>query len=82
MSYERLKEIPLIFLPGVAVSDETWQALRRCVAEGATLVVWGGLAKKVGFREYVAGVQEIVEGNPRLVFKLSGDLPELSSIVC
>jgi hypothetical protein len=67
VSYERLKGIPLIFLTGVAVSDETWQALRRCVSEGATFMIWGGLAKKVGFREYVAGVQEIVEGRGRFI---------------
>ena len=67
VNYQRLKEVPLIFLTGVAVSDETWQALRRCVSEGATLVIWGGLAKKVGFREYVAGVQEIVEGKGRFI---------------
>ena len=67
VGYERLKEIPVIFLTGVSVSDETIKALRRCVSEGTTLVIWGGLAKKVGFPDYVSGVQEIPEGKGRFV---------------
>ena len=67
VGYERLKDIPLIFLAGVAVSDDTMKALRRCVSQGATLVIWGNLAKRIGFPEYSSGVKEIPEGKGRFI---------------
>lgn len=48
VTYEHLKGIPLLFLTGVQVSDETRDAILRCVDEGATCVVWGPLAVKSG----------------------------------
>jgi hypothetical protein len=67
VGYERLREIPLLFLTGVEVSAETLAAARRCAEEGATLVVWGNLARRYGFADYPGGIQELPCGKGRII---------------
>ena len=55
VTYERLKGIPLLFLTGVEVSADTLTALRRCAEEGATVIAWGPLARKVGLLPWETG---------------------------
>jgi len=54
--YDLLKDVPLIFLTGKKVSDDTMAAIRKCVADGAICVAWGPLAKRHGFGEWESGV--------------------------
>ncbi len=67
VTYEHLKDIPLLFLTGVKVSEQTWKDLMRCVEEGAVLVAWGPLAQKHGFHNYVSGVEIHQQGNGRVI---------------
>jgi hypothetical protein len=62
VGYERLRGIPLLFLTGVDVSEDTAGALRRCASEGAKLIAWGNLAPKLGFEGYRGGVMRIGQG--------------------
>ena len=65
--YEHLKDIPVICLTGVAVSDSSMAAVRRRVEEGATCVIWGNLARKLGFTDYGAGYDERPYGQGKFV---------------
>jgi len=67
VDYERLRDVPLLFLTGVQVSAATMEAVRRRVNEGATAVVWGNLARKCGFPDYVRGVKVVPEGEGRFI---------------
>jgi len=49
------------------VSAETVEAVRRRVVEGATCVVWGGLAGAAGFPDFDGGVAVYPEGRGRFV---------------
>jgi hypothetical protein len=64
--YDLLKGIPLIFLAPPIVSDQTMEALHRCVKEGAVCVAWGPLAKKHGMH-WPGGVQVTPEGKGRWI---------------
>jgi hypothetical protein len=48
VGYDLLKGIPVLFLTGKTVSQETMAAIERCVSEGATCVAWGPLAARHG----------------------------------
>jgi hypothetical protein len=67
VSYERLKGIPLLFLTGKCVSDETMEAIQRCVDEGALCVAWGPLAARHGFPEWTGGVSVVPHGRGSFV---------------
>ena len=67
VTYERIESVPLLFLTGVAVSQETLAAVKRRAKEGATVVIWGNLARKLGFQEYDGGVQEVEAGKGRYI---------------
>lgn len=67
VGYERLRDIPLIFAVGVELSGETREALLKRADEGATVVLWGNLARKQGFPEYADGVREIARGKGKLI---------------
>ena len=67
VEYDRLKGIPLLFLTGVEVSAETLAALQRCVEEGATLIAWGPLARKVGLVNWESGTIHSEVGSGHLV---------------
>ncbi len=67
VGYDRLRDIPLLFLTGVGVSDETLAALLRCAEEGATLVIWGNLARQHGFPDYQNGLKELPRGKGRVI---------------
>ncbi len=67
VGYDRLKDIPLLFLVGADVSGETVAAVRRRVEEGGTAVVWKGLAERLGFDEYAGGVEEETQGQGRFI---------------
>ncbi len=67
VEYERLRDIPLIVLTGVEISVETMKAVSRRAEEGATVLIWGNLAKKLGFDDYAGGVREIPSGKGRFV---------------
>lgn len=66
VGYEHLKEIPLLFLTGKRVSEETLAAIRRCVEEGATCIAWGPLAQQHGFT-WESGVTVIPQGKGKFV---------------
>ena len=76
VSYDRLAKIPLLFLTGVEISRETMDAVRRCAEEGASVVVWGPLAKKLGFPAPQGGVKEIPASKGKFIitnsFSLNG----------
>ena len=67
VGYERLKGIPLLFLTGKRVSEETMTAIRRCVDEGAVCIAWGPLARQNGFSDWQNGVTVIPQGKGRFV---------------
>lgn len=63
VEYERLKDIPLIFVTGVQLSEGTLSAIRQRASEGATVIFWGPLAERLGIAHLQDGVQRIAEGN-------------------
>lgn len=65
--YERLKDIPLLFLTGKHVSPQTMAAVKRCVAEGALCVAWGPLASQCGIEGWTSGVKVVRHGRGRFV---------------
>ena len=67
VGYERLKDIPLIFVVGVELSDATLDALMRCADEGADIVVRGNLARKYGWEEYREGTIRIPRGRGSII---------------
>lgn len=67
VKYELLQGVPLIFLTGKLVSDETMKAIRRCVSEGAICVAWGPLARKHGFKEWESGVLIVAEDKGKFI---------------
>ena len=69
VEYERIREIPLLFLTGKKLSPETVEAVRRCVKEGAVCVAWGPLAVRSGLAKQWSGNTDIVpSGAGRCVF--------------
>ena len=67
VGYDLLRDVPLLFLTGKHVSDETMSAIRKCVDEGAVCVAWGPLAAKHGFTDWKSGVTVIQQGKGRFV---------------
>lgn len=67
VTYERLRSIPLLFLTGKHVSDETMAAIRRCVLEGALCVAWGPLARGELKTDWDSGVRVVRHGRGRFV---------------
>lgn len=65
--YDLLKDVPLLFLTGLQVSDEAMAAIRRRVEEGAVCVAWGPLAKKHGFNDWSEGVSIVKHGKGQFV---------------
>ena len=51
VGYERIADIPVLFLTGKQLSAGTVEAVRRCVRAGAVCVVWGPLALRCGLAE-------------------------------
>lgn len=49
VEYEKIKDIPVLYVTGVHISPETLVAVKRCVSGGALCVMWGPLAKENGF---------------------------------
>jgi hypothetical protein len=76
VGYERLKDIPLLFLTGKLVSAETMAAVRRRVAEGALCVAWGPLASANGIEGWASGVKVVREGRGRFVLTDDFQAPE------
>lgn len=50
-SYEQLADIPLIFLTGVTISEQTLASVGKRVSEGATCVVWAPLARRLAITD-------------------------------
>ncbi len=67
VEYERLQSIPLLFLTGKHVSDNTLSAIRRCVDAGAICVAWGPLVQRHGFTQWTRGVRVWRSGRGRWV---------------
>lgn len=67
VGYEHLRGVPVICLTGVAVSPDTMAAIRRRVEEGATCIVWKGLAGAAGFPDFTEGFREVPTGNGKFV---------------
>lgn len=67
VGYDRLKGIPLLFVTGTTLSDETWEAVRRCVREGALCIGWGPLLRARGFEDWTEGVRSYPDGEGRLI---------------
>ncbi len=67
VTYERLRDIPLLFAVGVDLSKETLEALLRRAEEGATVVFWGNLARNHEFTDYTSGTTEITRGQGKIV---------------
>jgi hypothetical protein len=67
VEHERLRDIPLIFLTGVAVSERTVEALRRCADDGATVIAWGPLARRSGLLDWIAGTSRQAQGRGQIV---------------
>ena len=65
--YDLLEGIPLLFVTGTEVSDETMAAIRKRVSEGAVCVAWGPLAAKNGFADWRSGVKVVPDGKGRWV---------------
>ena len=69
VEYERIKNIPLLFLTGKHLSAETVNGVRRCVSEGAVCVAWGPLAAGCGLAEnWNGGTAVEPVGKGRYVF--------------
>jgi len=64
--YEKLRGIPVLFLTGKHVSEETMRDIRRRVSEGAVCVAWGPLAARNGF-SWRKGVQVVRHGRGKFV---------------
>ncbi|MHB0999691.1 MAG: hypothetical protein ACYC27_10645 [Armatimonadota bacterium] len=67
VEYDKLKDVPLIFLTGIDVSSKTMDAIRKRVNEGATCVAWGPLALKNGFKDWKSGVKVTAEGKGKWI---------------
>ncbi|MHB1356372.1 MAG: hypothetical protein ACYCZF_10395 [Anaerolineae bacterium] len=65
--YERIKGIPLLYLSGVDVSQDTLTAILRCVDEGAILVAWGPLAHRCNLVPWYSGTLQISRGAGQIV---------------
>jgi hypothetical protein len=65
--YDLLKDVPLICLTGKRISDETRDAVARCVEEGAVCVAWGPLAAECGLAVWEEGVRVETRGRGKLV---------------
>ncbi len=76
VGYERLKDIPLIFLTGKHVSPKSMEAIRRRVREGALCVAWGPLASRAGFEGWEKGVGVFRYGKGRFVLTDDFEAPE------
>jgi hypothetical protein len=69
VGYDRLRDIPLLFLTGKQLSSETVDAVHRRVEEGAVCVAWGPLATRCGLAEsWTGGVAVVSTGKGRYVF--------------
>ena len=69
VGYDALKNIPLIFVTGVQVSDQTLAALQKRVKEGATVVIWAPLALKKGLvSQEIKGTQVAPEGEGKWIY--------------
>lgn len=78
--YEKLRGIPLLFLTGKHVSEDTMAAIRRRVAEGALCVAWGPLAAQHGFADWREGVRVIRHGRGRFVLTDDFQAPEVKRL--
>jgi hypothetical protein len=67
VGYEHLRDIPLIFVTGVEASDATLEALLRRADEGATVVIWGNLARRKGWEDFSGGLSELPRGSGRVI---------------
>ena len=77
VGYDRVRDIPLLFLTGKQLSPETVKAVRRCVEEGAVCVAWGPLAIRCGLVEsWTGGVVVVPTGKGRYVFTDNFAAPE------
>jgi hypothetical protein len=77
VGYDRLRDIPLLFVTGKRLSDETAAAVRRRVNEGAVCVAWGPLAAWCGLAEnWTGGTSVVPSGKGRYVFTDNFAAPE------
>ncbi len=77
VGYDRIREIPLLFLAGKELSPKTVDAVRRCVKDGAVCVAWGPLATRCGLAEsWASGVVVVPSGLGRYVFTGDFAAPE------
>lgn len=77
VGYGPLRDVPLLFLVGPDISDETVAAVKRRVNEGAVAVVWGPLAKREALAEWESGVRVVPAGEGKYVVTDDFDLPEV-----
>jgi hypothetical protein len=67
VGYKCLEHVPLIFLTGVSVSEETQRALVKRAREGATVVVWKKFASMFGVHDYDSGTKTVTTGRGKIV---------------
>lgn len=79
--YDLLKGVPLIFVTGKEVSDETAKAIEKCVQEGSKCVVWGPLAKRFGISDWKSGVKLVPKGKGEFIVTDDFQLPAVYSEV-
>jgi hypothetical protein len=66
VGHDLLKDVPLILLTGVQVSEQTLEAIRQCVNDGSVCVAWGPLAARQGF-DWTGGYKEMAVGKGKFV---------------
>jgi len=76
VTYDRLKGIPLLFLTGKLLSKETIAAAQRCVAEGATCIIWKPLAAAHGIAQHPSGANVVRHGSGKFVLTDDFQSPE------
>ena len=67
VEYDLLREVPLLFLTGKKVSQETLDAISQCIEEGAVCVAWGPLAEKSGLARWDGGTHVESRGQGMLI---------------
>jgi hypothetical protein len=81
VGYEHLKDVPILFITGQLVSDATREAVERCAEEGATVVVWKGLADRFGLPDPGRDIEVVERGEGRMIATSDFGLGKLWAIL-
>ncbi len=66
VDYDKIKDIPVLYLTGLKISEQTMKAVKKCVHDGTTCFIWGPLAKQNGF-DWDQGVKYFSDGKGRFI---------------